>query len=270
MGWGPPSGSVSLGKDRLLTGQSDALWIPKRVTRRYPILYFPPGADVATVGIDPIAEPGERAFLAALRNAGAVVVACDWDGGTTDYGHAWGNPKVRADAETVRGLLATVLAAAGCPDLGFLDTSKIVAASGSQGAFDAFGYAEDQPSRVRAIGAWAGATDLQGFRSGTYRWGGNGGSANRSSIDLAWGVTYPAALPATADPYDNASSITCPVMLAYSDADATVTPASQAAMAAALPNGKTIRTSTTSPHGDAEALDATSGGLVDWLLQQAA
>lgn len=269
MGFGPPSGWASFGKARLLTGQGDALWIPDRVTRKHPILYFPSGPGVSDDGVNTITEPGMHAFLTALRDGGAVVVICDWDGDLGDYGHAWGNSVVRGDAETVRTSLVALLTAKGCPDLDLLDVTQIVLSGASQGAFDAFGYAINQPTKVKAIGTWAAATDLQGFYTGTYRWGGNSGTALRNSIAGAYGITYPTALPAWADPYDNAASVTCPVLMAYSTADLTTTEAAHLAMEAALPDGEALIVSRSAPHSDLIAAAATSGGLARWLLDQA-
>jgi len=271
MGWGARSGALSYGKARFLTGQADAVWLPAKLTRRYPVLYMPPGVDVATAGVDPVAMPGENKLLGALRQAGALVVTCDWDigSGATPYGSSWGAPLIRTYIDTVRTGLPTVVATLGLANASLLDVSKIVMVAGSQGAVDCYSYAAANPSRVKAIGTWAGVTDLTGFYSGTYRWGGDAATGNQAAIAACWAVTPPAALPASADPYDNAAAVTCPVLLTYSDGDATVTAASQKAMAAALPNGQAVSISATDAHGDTEAGDAV-GTLASWVLGQAA
>lgn len=271
MSWGARSGALSYGKGRFLTGQGDAVWLPPKLTRRYPILYMPPGFDIATSGIDPVAMPGENKLLGALRRAGAIVAVCDWDigSGATPYGSSWGAPLIRTYIDTVRTGLPAVAASLGLGNASLLDVSKVVMVAGSQGAADCYSYAAANPTRVQAIGTWAGVTDLTGFYTGTYRWGGDNGTASQAAIAACWGVTPPAALPASADPYDNAAAVTCPVLLTYSDGDTTVTAASQKAMAAALPNGQAVAISASDTHGDTEAGDAAST-LASWALRQAA
>lgn len=264
-------GSVSYGRGRFIAGQNDTVWLPPRITRRRPILYLPPGVELAWSGIDGGTYPGANALLGSLCAGGAVVVVLDWDIGTPGfYGSSWGAPQIRTNIETVRQAIVAVAGSLGA-DTSLLDAGTVVLAGGSQGACDCFGYAADQPTRAEAIGLWAPAIDLTGLYSGVYtRFGtSDAGTANQAAIAADWGATPPAALPASADPYDNAASVACPVLMAYSDGDATALPAATTAMAAALPDGQAIRVSTTTPHADAQAGDAARGGLAAWLLDRA-
>lgn len=256
----------SLGTSRVISGQGDCIWFPRVLTRRYAIVWGPPGADTSSAGIDPATEPGQFALLRALVDAGALVICCDWDG------HAFGNDTVVTHLETFRSTLLSAIPAAVGMNGAILDTSKLVLAGFSQGATDHYRYAETNPTRTRAVASLAGVSDLTGFYSGTYRWGSDAGTANQAQIATAWGVTAPAALPARADPYDNAAAMAAvPTWIGYSTADTTVTPAQCQAMAAAIGSAaSTVQVSNTSTHGDTEASDALTAGVAGWLLQMAA
>jgi pimeloyl-ACP methyl ester carboxylesterase len=263
----PVRGSRSYGRARFLAGQDDVLWIPAVITRPYPIFYMPSGNSLALAGATPL-EPGVNALLAACAAAGAVVVVCDWDMGSPNYGASWGAPPITARMEEVRTELPGVLAALGA-DVSRLDNSKIVLSGGSQGACDCSKYARDFPERTQAIGTWAAAIDLDGFYANAPRWGGGNGGVSTPVIGACWNVVPPAPLPAEADPYNNAGDVECPWLLAYSDGDTVCTPAAHLAMAAALPNGTAVKVSDTAPHTDEAAL-ASVAALGSFLIRQAA
>lgn len=270
MAAGAQGARISYGKGRFLTGQFDTVWMPPRVTRRFPILYLPSGPDVANVGIARTLNPGQHALFTALSRGGAVVVVCDWDiGAAGHYGSSFGAPLIATHIETVRNTIASLAASLGVSGVSLLDTSQVVLSGGSQGACDCYRAAHTNPTRVKAIGTWASGIDLPGYYTGTYRWPSDAGTANRTTIAACYGITYPTPLPSDADPYANASSVTCPWLLAYSDGDATTPTSSALAMAAALPDGKAIRVSTADPHADVQAGSAAMGGLAAWLLDQA-
>lgn len=260
-------GTRSAGKGRLITSQGDAIWIPPRITRRYPIFYLPPGVSTAASGRDPIFEPGAHIFFRALAAGGAVVVITDWDIGTPGfYTSSWGAPQIVVNIETARTGLAAAIHAAGA-DVGILDTSELVFAGGSQGACDIFSYGQAHPDKTRAAGTWAGALDLLGYYDGVARWTSDVAAQVQPAVRACWANNRAAA--AAADPYNHAAAFTAPWMLAYSAGDASASPEMTAALASVLPDVDTVRVSLTTPHADAIAGDATRAGLPAWLLDKA-
>jgi pimeloyl-ACP methyl ester carboxylesterase len=259
------TGAASYGLSRVIATQNDFVWVPRALTRRYCVVAFHGEPGTAATGLDPNATPGWWRVCQTLRDKGALVVQADWDL------KAWGGPTLVADIETFRTTkLATLATTLGVANAGILDTSKLVIFSGSMGGCNGYRYQEQQPSHVAGHATVAGASDLTGFYSGTYRWGSDQGTTMRAEIGTAYSVVYPTALPSNADPYDNANLITSPTWIGYSDGDTTVPSAQCTAMATALgANGTAVKVSTTDTHGDAETVHAIDYGIVDWLLAKA-
>lgn len=95
----------------------------------------------------------------------------------------WGNPT----AQTRLGQCRTWLQANGAL------SGTVLCVTTSQGAAAALNYAADNPTHIGGVVSF-----MPGFHLDDIRDNDRGGS--RSLIDAAWGVTWPAALPAGANP----------------------------------------------------------------------
>lgn len=256
--------SRTYGTGRVIGAEQDCVWVPRTMTRRYVVVAFHGAPGVAATGLTPDTTPGWFGACLALRNAGCVVVQADWDL------QAWGGDTLLGHIETFRTGLATLLTTLDVPGRSVLDSSKLVIFSGSMGGANGFRYQEQYPTRVAGHAGIAPVSDLTGYYTGTYRWGSDQGTTYQANIGTAYGVTYPTALPASADMYDNAALITSPTWIGYSTADTTVPAAQNQAMATALGSHATaVQVSTSALHGDAETLAALGFGLTDWLIGKA-
>lgn len=158
-------------------------------------------------------SPGQRALLADISEHWPTVAA--------DLGGPfnWGNNASRSRVEDARVYAQgeTVGASDG----------PVVLVGASMGAAVAVNYAAAHPSNVACMVLILPVVDLQDIRV-------NDRGGYRSSIDSAWGVTYPAALPAGANPTGHAASVAgIPTQVWYAPDDAVCTAATVEAFATA-------------------------------------
>jgi pimeloyl-ACP methyl ester carboxylesterase len=129
-------------------------------------------------------------FLFGLTELGYTVCvpSCGVDtsaSGTTSGQASWGNPNAVASVEDARIALGTL------PNV---DSSTIPIIGMSMGASTALQYTAAYRARVRGLVGIIPATSILSM----YTTWGNGGFVVPFFIPNAWGVTYPAALPAAA------------------------------------------------------------------------
>lgn len=160
----------SVATGRLTASQTDAIFLPHHPDRDLPAVVYlhgnaGSGSDALVFGTD---------VLARLAGLGFVCVAPT---AAHNWGNATGDSRID-DAVTA----ARARGASGRPPVFVAD---------SHGAPWALTYATDHP--VTCVVARVPAIDLQAIRVADTL-------SLRASIDLGWGVTYPAALPAAANP----------------------------------------------------------------------
>lgn len=119
----------------------------------------------------------------SLAAAGLVVIAGDF------AGDSFGNANATAGLEAARVLAGTL----GCAN------DKIMLFGNSMGHFTCCAYQRDYPGKTAAVVGLSPGTNLNSARDGDVL-------GSRSAIDAAWGVVYPAPLPAGADPSLNTGS----------------------------------------------------------------
>ena len=111
-----------------------------------------------------------------------------------DPANTWGNSTGVAAIEDAYQVLISL----GC-------ATKVGLVGWSGGQSDVSQWAAANPSKVRGIASIIGATNLQDIRD---LWTAPIlGLDARAAIDAAWGVTYPAPLPAGAEPYQQITAI---------------------------------------------------------------
>lgn len=187
---------ASLGTARATAAQVDA-FVVHRIRQTRPAVIYCHGAGAGVdasqalgVGVDAI-----RLMLAAVADAGFPVVAFSAEqtfGNTTAQARiidalAWAQSSLGATADPP---FLIGMSMGGCAALRFAAANDCAGVIGLEPVFD-----------------------LQAIRDGNVM-------GLRSVIDTAWGVTYPAALPAGADPADDPAALTdVPTQLWYATDD---------------------------------------------------
>lgn len=106
----------------------------------------------------------------------------------------WGNPASVTSARGVRTAIQTAPVTASVPSADWrANAGKVGILATSQGAATALSWAADHLDEVSWVVALSGIFDLDDVRN-------NDRNSARAQIDAAWSVTYPAALPANANP----------------------------------------------------------------------
>lgn len=170
------AGAASLGADRFTTLASDLVWTPRVQggPARPPVVFL---GGLNGNPEDVLADQNSR-LASPLVEAGFTVVVSDTDA-------FWGN---EVGAARVMSAISYARLNLGC------SYDPVVLIGGSMGGGSALLWAAQNPSLVSCVVAFIPAIDYQALRV-------NNPLFNvRGSLDTAWGVTYPAALPTGSDP----------------------------------------------------------------------
>jgi pimeloyl-ACP methyl ester carboxylesterase len=192
----------SLHNGRIVSSVYDSVWQP-RVARSNtpPIIYMhgaSPLAEIPRQMNNTTNESGLRDLLMFLAGEGFTIVCI----ATPDM---WGNATA---ISRYTSALAYARSTLGCSS----DPAVLIGAS--HGGLCALRYAYTTPADVACVIGIIGVVDMDDVRD-------NDLSGLRAPIDAAWGVTYPAALPAGANPADNtASYVGKPIQWHYASDDA--------------------------------------------------
>lgn len=169
---------------------------------------------------------------------------------SASFGDGYGAPSESADMEVVRGLCAT--------NFPWCDSSKVVVVGMSMGHMNALGYRRDHPTRVAGILGLMGAVSLETARAN------DNPAGVRAGLDAAWGVTYPAPLPANAQFQNMAGTLKgIPYRMYGSTADTIAVPADAQTFATAM-EGEWIAAGAAA-HGDLIMQDVPIQGSIDFL-----
>lgn len=191
---------TSVGVGRATASVVDSYAIGENFDPRLPPVVFHGGSfsDASqVVGND---LPSFQPIVRAILDAGFVIV-----GSTTQV--SWGNSTAQNRTDDVLAWARTTFGASNRP---------AVMLGGSEGAVDALTYAYVNPAKVACVVGLIPLIDLQEAREQDIQ-------GLRGTIDTAWGVTYPAALPSGADPMTaghQATLATIPIQLWYATDDA--------------------------------------------------
>lgn len=232
--------ATSLATSRMVSGQTDA-WVTPRIapgTLR-PVIYCH-GAGGSAAELLGSGVPAVEPLFDAIGDAG-------WPCVCVTITVLWGNVTCvsRMDA-----------AIAYCRStLGAHSTAKPLIVGISHGAACGLTYAYNRA--VRGFVGISPAIDLQAIRVADTL-------GQRASIDAAWGVTYPAALPAGADPATHTSDLrSLPQQLWYASDDAVS--ANIGVYATAV--GAELHNVGALGHTNAAVAAATPSVIVSWLGQ---
>ena len=196
---------TSTGRGRYVDGEWDTVFVP-RWRRRSPLVVYchPSGGDGRRVA-DP--QTSEHRLLAGLASHGFAVVAADLGGASA----TWANDLAVARIEQVIGYAR---------GRRFVRGDDVRLIGNSMGAADMLAYVQRGATSVSAVVAIAPVWEVARLRE-------LGADDLRTNIDAAWGVEWPAALPAGADPAGFLRSIEVPRLLAfYASDDPLIPPAS--------------------------------------------
>ena len=228
----------SLSSGRFTSGVVDGFIAP-RIRRDKPLVVACHGAGI-TVTAAGWLEVSELYIVEALAAAGYPVVIPTL---TDLWGNATATNRV-ADAITW-----------GRANLGG-NNDPVVGLGGSAGMISVL-HAHDITPMACAVGIIP-ALDMENLRD-------TDAVGVRSEIDTAWGVTYPAALPAGANPAENTSNYTdLPMQLHYSTTDAVTLPISTTDFATAT--GAELVDLGTNGHTEASVAAVDHDAVVDFVL----
>jgi alpha-beta hydrolase superfamily lysophospholipase len=180
----------------------DSIWQPRvPVAGKAPVIYMH-GAN-PSVGIayeaNRSTQMGVREVLMAVAGEGHTVVCMS---APDTWGNATLVKRARAGIQYVRD--------------NFKALGPAVLIGASHGGLCALRYYMENGHDVAGIIGMIGVVDMDDVRDNDL-----GGMGLRADIDAAWGVTYPAALPAGANPADNPSRFTgVPIQWHYASDDA--------------------------------------------------
>lgn len=211
------------GINRASPGTNDQdFWMLNRLDkqdgRRRGVLYAHQGGTLAVSVLDPVNKPGTCSLLRSLADAGYAVAGSDISG-QSPMGNATSQARLaQVDAWTIAAKDAI-------PEgVGAASSKKRIGLGISQGAttlVNYFGYDANDSSHSGHVADLAAfvfvlpALNLDFYYQ-------NNTSGLRAVIEAAWGVTYPAALPARADSQSNMSllaSATIPIRIYIAAAD---------------------------------------------------
>lgn len=198
---------------------------------------------------------GTKALIDALTGVGYPLVTSD-QGGTT--------PWCGTTAQARTGdMVTTVQSSTG----GGASSSAVVALGVSMGFGCAVNYFGKSPGHASDVAALVGIIpvwDMDAiYQANTYGY-------TRAQIETAWGITYPTALPAGADPKGNTTLLNGkPVLICYSSDDGICNGTVPAAAATAFGSNCTLVNLGALGHTNA-AVTAAIPTVLSWLRTNAA
>jgi len=247
---------LSYGVGRYATGEADVL-ITRRTYRpdgtRRGIIYCHGAGERAISLLNSNSNKTEEAVLfQTLAEAGFPLVACDLGTGTgTTTGDSWGNTNAQARvADAITWLQS--------PSGGGAKTGQVLMLGISMGNSTMINYAKNNPSNVAAMVGIIPVSDLDDIRN-------NDRNSYRSWIDTAYGVTYPAALPAGANPATSYSgAVGIPYKTWYAADDTIVMASTVLALTAAI--GGTATSVGNLGHSNAAVGAVPISAVIDFFL----
>lgn len=224
----------------------DSIWEPRVITSKAPVIYMH-GAG-ASVGMayqsNQSTQLGVRELLRAVAQAGHCVV-------TMSCPNTWGNQTLVNRAEAGIAYLRANYQAVG----------PAIIIGASHGGLCALRYWYAKPTDVACVIGCIGVVDMDDIRDNDL-W------ALRADIDAAWGVTYPAALPAGANPADNTSFyVGKPIQWWYSSDDTVARPGPVETFAAAVGSSMEIHNMGALGHTDAAGLAINETAVLNFIAQ---
>lgn len=196
--------SVSTAVGRVAAGEIDEIWTPTSPRRGRCGVVLCHGSGAWEEFIDLGAQPHSVVLAAAIATAGIPCVAGDFGG------QAWGNDTAMSRITSAWGILQNQF---GCRN------DKVCLLGASMGGATAARYTQLHPTQVACFVGLIPLLDLVAFYN-------NNVGGSQSEIAAAWGVTAPAALPASANIAANVQmAATVPLLAGYSSVDQTVQPA---------------------------------------------
>lgn len=198
---------------RIQTGEYDCTWIPDIKNGRPPVLLLH-GAGDALGMFNPV-KWASAGIGDTLARYGFTVIAGEM------AGNAFHNATGMARMSTALTSIASI---------GGVTSGECYLVGASMGGGMSVQWAKQNLTKARAIYNLMPLCDLNDIYV-------NNKGGLRASIETAWGVSYPTALPAESNLLTGATAIRdaqIPVRMIYSDADALITVSSINAMATAL------------------------------------
>lgn len=196
---------ASAGSGRAVAADADTLVLPrlwKPDGSRIGVVWCHSSGGAAKDALDHFNKPGTARVVKAIADAGYPVAATDMGGSNTTWGNATGQARIGSARSWLQS--AAVGAKAG----------KVIVAGTSMGTLNALNYARSNPANVAAVLLILPAIDMQKLRVDNYD------GTIRGLIDTAWGVVYPATLPAGANPTDTPTDLAgVPIGMWYADDD---------------------------------------------------
>lgn len=224
-----------------------SVWMPRTPRSGYGVV-LAHGAGAPTQFMNLAAQAASVRLAAAIASAGIACIAGPFGG------DAWGNDTALTAMDAARIDLVNHVPG--------LDTTKVLLLGVSMGGGAVARYSIENPALV------AGVIGVIPAFNYAYEWANV--PAVRASLGAAWGVTYPAALPADADNLANAAAAAgIPLLAAYSTADTTVPAAGVEAYTAAV-GGTNLVISTTLNHSDALVGLFDAGEAIRFLVANGA
>lgn len=227
--------------DRYSPSETSVLFLPRMVNAgRRAVLYAHGAGGGGAQALDGVNQQGVTANIAALVEAGFVVLSGDF-GGDQTYGNDTQLSAMEAAWSYLQGS-------------GLCASDKVVLTGASMGMLSVHRFAAAHPSSVAGMNGWIPALDVEDLRT-------RDASGTRSLINTAWGLpagSYVGGadqtpVPVRGRPMDesNLSVVSgIPTELWYSSGD-TVTLASVVSAYAAARSGVTTHLVSSADHGDA-------------------
>lgn len=175
-------------------GQTETVYVPFGIpVKNTPIVYHHG------------AQQDPREMITTMRTVLRPLVMAGYPMACVTSQLSWGNSSYRDRSQAIRDWLGTEYGA----------TGPCVGIGSSMGAYNQLVDAAFNPSEFAGVVGIIPAVDGENIRT-------NNTGGFRASIDTAWGVTYPAALPAGANPAGNTGVYTgLPIQLWVASNDTT-------------------------------------------------
>lgn len=168
----PAVGQAAVGKT---TGEHELVAVPRLGAGGRPLVLALHGANGSGLDHADPAATGQFAIFHALAEKYAVI-ATDMGGAQT-----WGTDVVLDRFDALLEWAAT--------NIPSCSTASVYIWGASMGNYNALRIAADRPTKVRAVSACIPACDAEDMRV-------RNPMGSRGFIDTAWGIVYPAAIPA--------------------------------------------------------------------------
>lgn len=238
---------VSIGSARIVAGELDLIALPRNGGFGKRLVVLASGVwGVPSDYLDLAVNPGTARNLRAVVDAGYAVVNVQL-GGPTNFGK---------DACLTSFDALLTWAAANLP--GVL-TDRVILWGNSGGNSAALRIAADRPTKVAAVVGTQPLSDIEDVRTRNVL-------GLRSTVDAAWGVTYPTPIPTRGNPLLRGGDLAGLPYRAYaSTGDTTVPVATVDALVAVIGPTASRVTAGSAEHGDGAPMSTDPHDLVGFL-----